>query len=180
MAWRRCFLDETGYCRKCIIWSSLAHAPQWIVLNTDWPLLLPLNTLTQWVVLIMERLVRHWSFGRGSLNTSRFLELFHHCPLRCLGDTLALLLFIFWCDQGCTYSRMSYQNNYIFQHVSPWKHLTRSQEEVQSLISYLEPWSVYRSVCVRLIYLLITVMQTYQLCFHFTEGARIWKKSKVI
>lgn len=88
--------------------------------------------------------VRHWSFGRGSLNTSRFLELFHHCPLRCLGDTLALLLFIFWCDQGCTYSRMSYQNNYIFQHVSPWKHLTRSQEEVQSLISYLEPWSVYR------------------------------------
>lgn len=88
--------------------------------------------------------VRHWSSGRGSLNTSRFLELFHHCPLRCLGDTLALLLFIFWCDQGCTYSRMSYQNNYIFQHVSPWKHLTRSQEEVQSLISYLEPWSVYR------------------------------------
>lgn len=93
---------------------------------------------------------------------------------------LALLLFIFWCDQGCTYSMMSYQNNYIFQHVSPWKHLTRSQEEVQSLISYLEPWSVYRSVCVRLIYLLITVMQTYQLCFHFAEGARIWKKSKVI
>lgn len=88
--------------------------------------------------------VRHWSLGRGSLNTSRFLELFHHCPLRCLGDTLALLLFIFWCDQGCTYSRMSYQNNYIFQHVSPWKHLTRSQEEVQSLIAYLEPWSVYR------------------------------------
>lgn len=137
-----------------------------------------MRVLKQYLVIFCW--VRHWSFGRGSLNTSRFLELFHHCPLRCLGDTLALLLFIFWCDQGCTYSRMSYQNNYIFQHVSPWKHLTRSQEEVQSLISYLEPWSVYRSVCVRLIYLLITVMQTYQLCFHFTEGARIWKKSKVI
>lgn len=33
VAWGRCFLDETGYCRKCIIWSSLAHTPQWIELT---------------------------------------------------------------------------------------------------------------------------------------------------